>query len=175
MGTSSNSAPVLSPARFNEPLPAVFAPAMRAAGVMNGTTPGRPGATGTKLVQPGAGADLHTAHNMAHFAHDLGCVDAAGLVLPPFIWNEDERRARLATLDALLFHLYGISARDSAHILDSLPIVPVQDEKSPGHFRTRDNILAGLTFLERDRPTCTTRPHRLAMPVLLTTHKGTRR
>jgi hypothetical protein len=43
----------------------------------------------------------YTAHDMAPFARDLGYVDAAGEVLPPLVWNEEDRRARLAALDAL--------------------------------------------------------------------------
>ena len=30
---------------------------------------------------------------------------------PPFIWDEEERRHQRARLDALYFHLYGISGR----------------------------------------------------------------
>jgi hypothetical protein len=137
--------PVIAPARFNEPLPAAFAAAMRAAGLMNGH---HPQPTVADFVLPQVLALSYTAHDMAPFARDLGYVDAAGQVLPPFIWNEDERRARLAALDALFFHLYGINPDDAAYILDTFPIVREQDEKAFGHYRTRDDILAQLKALE---------------------------
>lgn len=57
-------------------------------------------------------------------------MDAAGQVLPPFIWNEDERRARLAALDVLFFPLYGINPDDAAYMLESVPIVREQDERA---------------------------------------------
>ena len=41
-------------------------------------------------------------------------MDAAGAPLPPIVWNDDERRARLAALDALFFWLYGLGADDAA-------------------------------------------------------------
>jgi len=139
--------PVIAPTRFNEPLPAAFATAMRAAGLMNGHHP-RP--TVADFVLPQVLALTYTAHDMAPFARDLGYVDAAGQVLPPFIWNEDERRARLAALDALFFYLYGINPDDAAYILDTFPIVREQDEKAFGHFRTRDDILDRLKLLNSD-------------------------
>lgn len=90
----------------------------------------------------------YTAHDLAPFARDLGYVDAAGAVLPPFVWNEDERRARTAALDALFFYLYGLSAKDATHILQSFPIVREQDTKTFGHFRTQTDILALLPLLK---------------------------
>ena len=45
-------------------------------------------------------------------------------------------------LDALYFHLYGLSRKDAAYILDTFPIVRRQDEAAYGTYRTRDLILA---------------------------------
>jgi hypothetical protein len=33
-----------------------------------------------------------------------------GNVKPPFVWNPEDRRQRLARLDALLMHLYGLKS-----------------------------------------------------------------
>jgi hypothetical protein len=55
------------------------------------------------FVLPQVLALTYIAHDMAPFACDLGYVDATGEVLPPFVWNEDERCARLAALDAVFF------------------------------------------------------------------------
>jgi hypothetical protein len=68
------------------------------------------------------------------------------------VWNEDDRRARLAALDALFFYLYGLSADDATHILQSFPIVREQDTKAFGRFRTQDDILALLKTLEKPQP-----------------------
>ena len=84
---------------------------------------------------------------MAPFARDLGYVDAAGAVLPPFVWNDEERRTRLAALDALFFWLYGLNADNAAYILDTFPIVRDQDTKVYGRYRTQDDVLAFLDLL----------------------------
>ncbi|MCY7371920.1 MAG: hypothetical protein LH479_13945 [Polaromonas sp.] len=136
--------PVIPPARFQDPLPTAFAQAMRAARLMNGH---HPQPTVADFVIPQVLALSYTAHDMAPFARDLGYVDAAGEVLPPFVWNDEERRARLAALDALFFFLYGLNADDAAYILDSFPIVREQDLKAFGRYRTRDEVLAGLAVL----------------------------
>lgn len=136
--------PVIAPARFNEPLPAAFAKAMRAASLMNGH---HPQPTVADFVIPQVLALTYTAHDMAPFARDLGYVDAAGEVLPPFVWNEEERRTRLAALDALFFYLYGLHADDAAYILDTFPIVREQDTRAFGRYRTKEDILAVLAVL----------------------------
>lgn len=135
---------VIAPVRFNEPLPAAFAQAMRAAGLMNGHHP-QPSVA--DFVIPQVLALSYTADDMAPFARDLGYVDAAGEVLPPFVWNEEERRARLAALDALFFYLYGLNADDAAYILDTFPIVREQDSRAFGRYRTKEAILAVLVVL----------------------------
>ncbi len=137
--------PVIAPARFDEPLPAAFATAMRAAKLMNGH---HPHPTVADFVVPQVLALTYTAHDMAPFARDLGFVDAKGEVLPPFVWNDEERRTRLAALDALFFYLYSINADDAAYILNTFPIVREQDMKAFGSYRTANDILANLQLLE---------------------------
>ena len=83
----------------------------------------------------------YTAHDVAPFARDLG-YDG-----PPFPWNDDERRHLRARLDALYFHLYGLSRDDAGYVLDTFPIVRREDEKAFGHYRTRDLILAYMNAL----------------------------
>ena len=135
---------VIAPARFNEPLPAAFAQAMRAAELINGH---HPQPTVADFVIPQVLALSYTAHDLAPFARDLGYVDGAGQVLPPFVWNSDERRARLAALDAVFFWLYGLDASDAAYILDTFPIVREQDIKAFGRYRTQGDILQLLKLL----------------------------
>ena len=78
---------------------------------------------------------------MAPFARDLG-YDG-----PPFPWDGEERRHLRARLDALYFHLYGLSRDDASYVLDTFPIVRREDEKAFGRFRTRDMILAYMSAL----------------------------
>ena len=137
--------PVIAPARFEEPLPAPFTAAMREAGLMNGH---HAHPTVADFVIPQVLALSYTAHDLAPFARDLGYVDAQGEVLPPITWNDADRRARLAALDALFFHLYGLGADDAAYMLDTFPIVRQQDEAAFGHYRTKADVLALLPLLQ---------------------------
>jgi len=86
----------------------------------------------------------YTAHDLAPFARDLGHVEADGSIKPPFVWNPDDRAHRMARLDALFFHLYGLDDADADYILSTFPIVREHDMKAHGSFRTRDLIMGYL-------------------------------
>ncbi|MEU9531662.1 DNA methyltransferase [Streptomyces sp. NPDC048213] len=79
---------------------------------------------------------VYTAHDMTPFAHDLGDTGT------PFRWDEDRRATIRAELDALFFHLYGITRDDVSYILDTFPIVKRKDEAKYGEYRTKTLILA---------------------------------
>ena len=83
----------------------------------------------------------YTAHDMAPFARDLGYNGS------PLTWNGEERQHLRARLDALYFHLYGISREDASYILGTFPIVRRQDMKDFKKYRTRDMILAYMNAL----------------------------
>ena len=83
----------------------------------------------------------YTAHDMAPFARDLG-YDG-----PPFRWDEEQRRHLRARLDALYFHLYGLTRADAAYILDTFPIVRRHDQAAFGHYRTKAMVLAYINAL----------------------------
>ena len=89
----------------------------------------------------------YTAHDLAPFARDLGYVDTQGEVLPPFVWDDEDRRRRIAALDGLFMHLYGLNADDAAYILSTFPIVREQDMAAFGHFRTQADVLAQLAAI----------------------------
>ena len=97
--------------------------------------------TARELVRDHALRLTYTANDMAPFARDLG-FDG-----PPFIWDEEERRHLRARLDALYFHLYGLSREDAGYVLDTFPIVRRQDDAQFGSYRTRDLILAYMNAL----------------------------
>ena len=82
-----------------------------------------------------------TSDDMFPFARDLGYT---GL---PFTWDAEKRRHLRARLDALYFHLYGLSRDDAGYILDTFPIVRRQDEKAFGSYRTKNLILAYMNTL----------------------------
>ena len=84
----------------------------------------------------------YTANDMIPFARDLG-YDG-----PPFIWNEEERRHLRARLDALYFHLYGLSRDDAGYVMDTFPIVRREDEAAFGRYRTRELALAYMNALD---------------------------
>jgi hypothetical protein len=91
----------------------------------------------------------YTAHDMAPFARDLGYVDSKGKLKPPFVWDPEDRRQRMARLDALFMHLYGLGEADAGYILSTFPIVREKDEGAFGTYRTRDLILAYLQRIEK--------------------------
>ncbi|WP_330267348.1 Eco57I restriction-modification methylase domain-containing protein [Streptomyces griseorubiginosus] len=78
----------------------------------------------------------YSANDMQPFATDLGDNGA------PFRWNEIRRTSIRIELDALFFHLYGISREDVDYILDTFPIVRRKDEAKYGTYRTKELILA---------------------------------
>lgn len=78
----------------------------------------------------------YTAHDLHGFAADLGHTG------PPFPWDEERRLHLRCQLDALFFHLYGLTGAEAGEILDTFPIVKRQEEaRYGGRFRTRDLIL----------------------------------
>ena len=83
----------------------------------------------------------YTAHDMASFARDLGHHG------PPFPWDPEQRRHLRARLDALYFHLYGLTRDDAHYILSTFPTIQRQDEAAFGTYRTRNQILAYINAL----------------------------
>ena len=98
----------------------------------------------------------YTAHDMAPLAADLGHVDDAGKVRPPFPWDPELRLHLRAKLDALFFHLYGVTDRDDVrYVWSTFPIVERQDVRAYGRYRSRDLCLAYLNALAAGRPDAT--------------------
>ena len=109
--------------------------------------------TAADLVREAVLELTYTAHDMAPFARDLGHVDAAGAVLPPFPWDEDRRLHLRAKLDAVFFHLYGVTDRaDVRYVYSTFPIVERQEVAAYGRYRSRDLCLAWLNALAAGRP-----------------------
>ncbi len=109
--------------------------------------------TAAEIVREAVLELTYTAHDMAPFARDLGHIDETGATLPPFPWNEDRRLHLRAKLDALFFHLYGITNRnDIRHIYSTFPIIERQETKTHTHYRTPTLSLAWLNALAAGEP-----------------------
>ena len=95
----------------------------------------------------------YTAHDMAPFARDMAYVDEKGEVLPPFVWNEERRLHLRAKLDAVFFHLYGVTDRDDVrYIYSTFPIVEREETKAYGDYRSRELCLAYMNALKAGAP-----------------------
>ena len=109
--------------------------------------------TAAEIVREAVLELTYTAHDMASFARDLGYVDEAGVVKPPFRWDEERRLRLRAKLDAVFFHLYGVTDRDDIrYVYSTFPIVERQETTEYGRYRSRDLCLAYLNALSAGRP-----------------------
>ena len=95
----------------------------------------------------------YISHDMAAFAIDLGHANHAGDVLPPFCWDEDRRLLLRAKLDALYFHLYGVTDRDDVrYVYSTFPIIERQECRRYGRYTSRDLCLAWINALAAGDP-----------------------
>ena len=109
--------------------------------------------TAAEIVREAVLELTYTAHDLASFARDLGYVDEIGAVRPPFQWNEERRLRLRAKLDAVFFHLYGVTDRaDVRYVYSTFPIVERQETEEYGRYRSRDLCLAYLNALAAGRP-----------------------
>ncbi|KHD06789.1 hypothetical protein PN36_25550 [Candidatus Thiomargarita nelsonii] len=83
----------------------------------------------------------YTAVDMRPFAIDMG-YDG-----DPFVWDEENRRHRMARLDALFFHLYQLDKNEARYILEQFPIVRANDEKTFGRYLTSELILGYMNAI----------------------------
>lgn len=95
----------------------------------------------------------YTAHDMAPFARDLGYVDKSGKVRAPFAWNEERRVGLRAKLDALYFHMFGITDReDIRYIYSTFPIVERDERTAYGKYRSCELCLAWVSAFATGDP-----------------------
>ena len=103
--------------------------------------------TAAQIIRESVLELTYTAHDMAPFARDLGYTG------DPFIWNDDRRLQVRAKLDAVFFHLYGITVRDDIrYIYSTFPIVSRQETAAHGQYRSRDLCLAYMNALAAGQP-----------------------
>ncbi len=95
----------------------------------------------------------YTAHDMAPFARDMGYVDEEGDVRPPFTWDGERRLFLRAKLDAVFFHLYGVTDRDDVrYVYSTFPIVEREETAAHGSYRSRELCLAWMNALAAGQP-----------------------
>ena len=103
--------------------------------------------TAAQIIREAVLELTYTAHDMAPFARDLGY---AG---DPFVWNDDRRLQLRAKLDAVFFHLYGVTDRDDIrYIYSTFPIVKRQETAAYGTYRSCDLCLAYMNALAAGQP-----------------------
>ena len=110
--------------------------------------------TAAEIVREAVLELTYTAHDIAPFARDMGYVDEAGIVKPPFTWDKERRLVQRAKLDAVFFHLYGITDRDDIrYIYSTFPIVE-REEKAAygGKYRSCELCLAYMNALAAGNP-----------------------
>ncbi|MCY4399675.1 MAG: restriction endonuclease [Gemmatimonadetes bacterium] len=109
--------------------------------------------TAEEIVREAVLELTYTAHDMVPFARDIGHVDEGGEVLPPFRWDAERRISLRAKLDALYFHLYGVTDRDDIrYIYSTFPIVQRDEKAAYGAYRSRDLCLAWTSALAAGQP-----------------------
>ena len=109
--------------------------------------------TAEEIVREAVLELTYTAHDMARFAHEMGHVDEGGEVQPPFRWDAERRLNLRAKLDALYFHLYGVTDRDDIrYVYSTFPIVERDEKAAYGACRSRDLCLAWTSALAAGHP-----------------------
>ena len=104
--------------------------------------------TAKEIVREAVLELTYTAHDMAPFARNMGHVNEHGKILPPFRWDDHRRLHVRAKLDALYFHLLGVTDRDDIrYVYSSFPIVEREERAAYGSYRSRDLCLAWTNAL----------------------------
>lgn len=107
----------------------------------------------SEVVQEAVLELTYTGWDMAPFAIALGHTDDEGEPKAPFCWDAERRLCLRAKLDAVYFHLYGVTDReDVRHIYSTFPIVERLENALYGRYRSRDLCLAWMNALAAGKP-----------------------
>lgn len=79
--------------------------------------------------------------------NDFGVALGISRTSLPFHWHDGRRAQLRADIDALFFHLYGLTQDDVTHVLGQLSVLRRKEEKSFGEFRTGRLTLAAFERL----------------------------
>ena len=76
-----------------------------------------------------------------------------GDVQRPFVWDEERRLFLRAKLDAVFFHLYGVTDRDDVrYVYSTFPILEREETATYGTHRSCDLCLAWMNALAAGDP-----------------------
>ncbi|WP_158801081.1 Eco57I restriction-modification methylase domain-containing protein [Acidisoma sp. L85] len=104
--------------------------------------------TAAEIIRAAVLELTYTSHDMAPFARDMGYVDDKGDAKLPFLWDERKRAGLRAKIDALYFHLYGVTDRDDVrYIYSSFPITEREETSRFKRYQSRDLCLAWMNAL----------------------------
>jgi hypothetical protein len=109
--------------------------------------------TAAQIVREAVLELTYTANNMAAFARDMGYADEKGKVKPPFTWNEDRRRMLRAKLEAVYFHIYGVTDRDDVrYVYSTFDVIEREETATHGRYISLDLCLAYMNALAASDP-----------------------
>lgn len=109
--------------------------------------------TAGDLVRTIVQALTYTASDLNAFGRDLGLFESSGEVRAPFPYDYDNRIRLRAKLDAVFFHLYGITRRsDVDYIYSTFPILEREEMAVYNRYLSRDYCLAWIHALAAGRP-----------------------
>jgi hypothetical protein len=109
--------------------------------------------TAARIVRDAVLELTYTSHDMASFAADMGFTGRTGGVRPPFAWDDARRAMLRAKLDAIYFHLYGVTDRnDIRYIYSTFPILEQKEIARHGRYLSRDLCLAWMDKLDAGEP-----------------------
>ncbi|MCY4205816.1 MAG: restriction endonuclease [Bacteroidetes bacterium] len=95
----------------------------------------------------------YTSDDMSSLPQNLDRVGDTSKMLSPFLWDEERRLSLRAKLDAIFFHLYGItSAEDIRYIYETFPIIRKKEEGQWGQYQSLQLCLSWFNALEAGDP-----------------------
>jgi hypothetical protein len=108
--------------------------------------------TGGEIVRDAVLELTYTAHDMAALRGILA-TSTMSVARAPFAWDEERRLHLRAKLDAVYFHLYGVTDRDDVrHVYSTFPIVEREETAAYGSYRSRELCLAYMSALGAGDP-----------------------
>ena len=109
--------------------------------------------TAAQIVREAVLELTYTSHDMAAFARDMGHVDLKGKAKPPFLWDEDRRRMLRAKLEAVYFHIYGVTKRDDVrYVYSTFDVIEREEMAAYGRYLSLDLCLAYMNALAAGDP-----------------------
>lgn len=109
--------------------------------------------TARKVVSDAVLELTYTSHDMAHYAVAMGHTNNKGEPKPPFKWDEQRRAHLTAKLNAVYFHLYGVTKRDDvSYVFSTFDVLEEDETKTHRRYLSRDLCLAWMNALANDDP-----------------------